>query len=362
MKFRSCRATVKQIAEPDTWNEKREPSRYGVSLNEIKYKCIALIMKRFFLFLFFPLAINAQFVPAAGQPGSTAIKKDSSIIINWASACIVNRGLQDISNPGLGYVSVGDGTSAVGPADVTNVVSLGDRGTAILTFPQAIKNGSGFDFCVFENSFDPGFLELAFVEVSSDGVNFTRFPAVSNTQNTLQIGPFDTSNEAVKLNNLAGKYIGGYGVPFDLQELSGTPGLDLEHITHVKIIDVVGCIQPAYASYDSNNKIINDLWSTPFPSGGFDLDAVGVINQAPVGIDEEKQEQLMLYYANEKVFLKTLNIENKTCTVFDLSGKFVKAFDSDKKLIELDLSDLEKGIYLLEVKNDKRTSHMKLMR
>lgn len=319
-------------------------------------------MKRFFLFFIFPFAIKAQFAPAAGLPGSTAIKKDSSIIINWASACSVNRGFQDISNPGLGSVSVGDGTSAIGPAEVNNVVSLGDRGTALLTFPQAIRNGSGFDFCVFENSFDPGFLELAFVEVSSDGVNFTRFPAVSNTQSTLQIGPFDTSNEAVKLNNLAGKYIGGYGVPFDLQELSGTPGLDLEHITHVKIIDVVGCIQPAYASYDSNNKIINDLWSTPFPSGGFDLDAVGVINQAPVGIEEEKQEQFNLYYANEKVFLNTLNNENKTCTVFDLSGKFVKDFNSNKKIIELDMYDLEKGIYLFEVKSGSSTSRTKLIR
>jgi hypothetical protein len=125
---------------------------------------------------------------------------------------------------------------------------------------------------------------------------------------------------------------------------------------------VVGCIQPAYASYDSNNKIINDLWSTPFPSGGFDLDAVGVINQAPVGIGEEQKEDVKLYYANEKVFLKTLNIENKTCTVFDLSGKFMKIFDSDKKIIELDLSDLEKGIYLLEVKSGNSTSRMKLLR
>lgn len=319
-------------------------------------------MKRFFLFLFLPATLAAQFAPAAGQPGSTAIKKDSSIIINWANACNVNRGLQDISNPGLGLTTVGENSNAIGAADVNGVISLGDGGSAILTFPQAIRNGSGFDFCVFENSFDPGFLELAFVEVSSDGINFTRFPAVSNTQNTVQIGPFDTSNDAAKLNNLAGKYIGGYGVPFDLQELSGIVGLDIDHITHVKIMDVVGCIQPSFARYDKNNNIINDLWSTPFPSGGFDLDAVGVINQAPVGIEEEKQEQIKLYYSNEKVFLNSLNNDIKFCKLIDLSGKVVKALDSDNRVIELDLSELQNGIYLLEVKSGDTTSRMKLIR
>jgi hypothetical protein len=34
-----------------------------------------------------------------------------------------------------------------------------------------------------------------------------------------------------------------------------------------------------YASYDSQGHQINDPWPTNFPTGGFDLDAVGVINE-----------------------------------------------------------------------------------
>ncbi len=167
--------------------------------------------------MIFPFIVKAQFAPAAGQIGTSAIKKDSSIIINWAIACKVTRGWQDISNQGLGKTTVGDSSKAIGIADGLNVVSLGDAGYAVLTFQSPIKNGIGNDFCVFENSFDPGFLELAFVEVSSDGINFTRFPATSNQQNAIQISPFATNCDPTKINNLAGKYIANYGTPFDLQ-------------------------------------------------------------------------------------------------------------------------------------------------
>jgi len=48
----------------------------------------------------------------------------------------------------------------------------------------------------------------------------------------------------------------------------------------VKVIDVIGTIDPQYASRDSFGNIVNDPYPTPFGSCGFDLDAVGVINQA----------------------------------------------------------------------------------
>jgi len=231
------------------------------------------------LLLLVNIMASAQFPPPAGQPGSTAIYKDSSVFVAWATACSIIRGYQDISNPGLGYVTFGDSTMALGKAGINGVVSLGDGGSAILTFAKPIKNGPGWDFAVFENSFSDTFLELAFTEVSSDGIIYFRFPATSNTQDTVQIGSFG-SVDATKINNLAGKYRALYGTPFDLQELTGLSGLDVNNITHLRITDVVGCIQNAYARYDHLGHKINEPWNTPFPSGGFDLDAVGVINQS----------------------------------------------------------------------------------
>ena len=41
----------------------------------------------------------------------------------------------DIANPSLGFVTNGDSSMAIGPADY-GVVSLGDSGIATLTFEQ----------------------------------------------------------------------------------------------------------------------------------------------------------------------------------------------------------------------------------
>jgi len=222
------------------------------------------------------------YAPAAWQPGSTAIYMDDPNFVGWAADAVIERGYIDISDPSLGYASYGSAEDALGKAEGQasyGVVSLGDGGVATLGFEHPIANGPGDDFAVFENGFSDDFLELGFVEVSSDGSNFFRFKAVSLTQTDTQVGGFGTL-DATELYNFAGKYRQGYGVGFDLAELKGiSPLLDVSGITHVRIIDVVGCIGVSYRSYDSRGRKVNDPWPTPFTvgTGGFDLDAVGVI-------------------------------------------------------------------------------------
>ncbi|MDP1802496.1 MAG: T9SS type A sorting domain-containing protein [Bacteroidota bacterium] len=255
----------------------------------------------FFIALFFItfFSANAQtYAPAVGQPGTTAIHKDSSVFVNWVTGCNVIRGYQDISNTSLGFANAGDSSMAFGIALSNGVVSLGDGGSAICTFQYPIKNGTGPDFAVFENSFDDTFLELALVEVSSDGVNYVRFASHSITDTVNQTGTFG-STDATKINNLAGKYRAAYGTPFDLEEMVGNPNINLNSITHVKIIDVVGSVNKAYAKRDSYNNMINDPWPTAFSSGGFDLDAIGVINQnTSVGLKENVLEKSISVYPN----------------------------------------------------------------
>lgn len=300
----------------------------------------------------------AQFAPPQGQMGSTAMYKDSSAFIAWASACKVTRGLQDISNASSGYATVGDSSSAINIPD-GSVVSLGDGGYAICTFQNDIYDGPGNDFAVFENSFDGNYLEFGFVEVSSDGINFFRFPATSNTQDTVQTASFGYS-DATKVNNLAGKYIAQYGTPFDLSEMQGITGLDINHITHVKIIDVVGSINAAYATYDKNNNKVNDPWPTAFASCGFDLDAVGVINQqANNGIKEIDNNLFVTVYPNPVssnlvVFLNKCLTERVTVVISDLNGKLVlqQEIDSLSNKINMDVSMLDDGFYFFQLKNN----------
>jgi hypothetical protein len=242
-----------------------------------------------------PLALAGPYDGAAESPGSLAVPLDSTEIVAWATGhSELVRGPAWIEDLSFGNATHGTPDLAYGPAgtDVFHTVSLGDGGRMTLTFAQPITNGPGWDFTVFENSFSDSFLELAFVEVSSDGANFFRFNSVSLTQTSTQMPGFGATLDPTDLFNLAGKYRGGFGTRFDLAELaSAGPLLDISSVTHVRVTDVVGSLNPLLGSLDSLGNLINDPFATPFATGGFDLDAIGVRH---VAIPEPSHAALLL--------------------------------------------------------------------
>jgi len=291
------------------------------------------------------------FAPKAGDEGSTAIHADSEQFVAWATGCVVERGLQQIDNPSLGYASYGDETAALGKADGTmSVVSLGDGGNAVLTFEKPITNGEGPDFAVFENSFDDYFLELAFVEVSSDGVNFFRFPAYSVTQTQTQIDGYGQV-DCTKIHNLAGKYRALYGTPFDLDDIEDSPLLDKEAVTHVRIVDVIGTINPEYASRDADGHIINDPWSTPFASSGFDLDAVGVIHQNEAWNSDELADKQLYVYPNPADNHIVISGEDiAEVEIYDIMGRRVYVSNNQFATeITIDTQSLPNGVHIVRI-------------
>ncbi len=279
---------------------------------------------RLYLLLIISLNVSqtqAQYAPAAGLAGSTAIAYNSNQIIDWATACEIKRGWQQIDDTLLGKTTVGSYMSAIGSYD-SEVVSLGDGGEAILQFTHPISNKDGFDFVVFENAFSTNFLELAHVEVSTDGINYVRFCSHSLTQDTLQTDTFGDS-EPELLHNIAGKYKSGFGTPFDLDELKYENTIDISAIKFVKVIDVIGTINADYASFDCYFNSINDPYPTPFASGGFDLEAVGVINNDNYNttiVDETMVEYV--HTTNDEIQVKT-NVLARL-QVFDATGKLLK--------------------------------------
>lgn len=293
-------------------------------------------------------SLHAQFAPAAGKPGSSALRGDSSCFVAWANGCSINRGWAQINLHDSGYASVGNGNSAIGPAKQNGVVSLGDGGSAILTFVKPIVNGPGWDFAVFENSFLDTFLELAFVEVSTDGSRFVRFPSESLMDTVSQTAAFGTTYPE-KINNLAGKYIAGFGTPFDLEELKDSAGIDLNDIRYVRIIDVIGSVNPAFCSRDSKGRKINDPWPTPFPSSGFDLDAVGVINQgAGLGVHSEETAITIQVFPNpaKNGFIQLTTPVDQSFELFNAVGERITAFQvrSGSEIIRL---PEQSGLYYL---------------
>lgn len=290
------------------------------------------------------------FAPPAGFAGTTAMYKDSSAFVNWVSTCKVIRGLQDISNTSLGFANVGDSSAVLGTPLSNGVVSLGDGGIAICQFQFPINDGDGPDFAVFENSFDGLFLELAFVEVSSDGVNYFRIPCHSLIDTSKQVASFD-STDATHIHNFAGKYQAGYGTPFDLNDIPNHALLNKSKVSHVKIIDVVGSINNLYATRDSYNNKVNEPWPTPFGSSGFDLDAIGVIHQnSIIGLNEVQMlEESTTVFPNPIKNNQTLKVHSiepiVSVQVYNLLGEKCNATNHS----EINVMNQTPGFYFLKI-------------
>lgn len=234
---------------------------------------------------------------AAGPFVDPSIDPSDPSIVDWADSVV-------------DYSSVGEVTGdqsiaarALGASD-SNTVSLGDLSTAeiasaaspgsiTLGFSGGITDGAGNDFVVFENTFEFSgfqFAELAFVEVSSDGVNFARFASTSlnleSDLNTL-FGRDFAGIDPTNVDGLAGKYL---GVGFDLSSLATDAAVisgdvDLSAITQVRIVDIPG--DGSFVDSTGGNPIL-DSHNTEqgFNNGGFDLDAIGVINSATPSVPE----------------------------------------------------------------------------
>jgi hypothetical protein len=302
------------------------------------------------------ITVKAQYEPQAPLQGNTAIAQNDSRLVDWAAACTLQRGWLDIADTSLGHPTLGSEADAIGiPAN--GVVSLGDSGIAVLTFNYNIYNGSGADFAVFENGFSNpendslAYLELAFVEVSSDGIHYFRFPASSAMQDSIQIDNF-TYTLASSYHNLAGKYVSGYGTPFDLEDMKNIAGLDINNISHVRLVDVVGSINPLYAGKDKDDHTINEAYPSPYPSAGFDLNGVGVINSLkPTSVKEITNAFSIKIYPNPTNDIIHIISENRNGAHYslrDIAGKEI-CKGSFSGQISLSLKERNKGFYFLYV-------------
>lgn len=303
-------------------------------------------------------SFGQSFAPLPGELGSTAMHKDSSAFIAWVTSVVVERGPMDIQFPLDGDVSHGSESDAIGPVNGVSVISLGDGGVATVSFALPIANGPGYDFAVFENGFADNFIELAFVEVSSDGVNFVRFPAISEAPTDVQYWNGSYS-DCRYYNNLAGKYRANYGTPFDLEELSDSTSIDIGAISHVRIIDAVGSINPLYGTFDSQGNIINDPYPTAFHTGGFDLDGIGVIHQGVLGLDESNLAQVTVFPNPSSGKFSIQTEQEAECLVVDIHGKVIYSGTVNASK-SIDISFAPQGVYFLKIETEQGVTVQKL--
>jgi hypothetical protein len=212
-----------------------------------------------------------------------------------------------VQGPGSGLFNP---ASALGGPDFASsgffsALSLGAQGEATFGFADAIRDGEGADFIVFENAFellaapaftDPtgnSFAEVCFVEVSTNGIDFVRFPTSYSGPNAAHpvfggsaIGAFDgfagsgpvyADVGAGGISPLNAALAGGDAM--DLADLAGEAlvlsGLvDLQNINFVRLIDVLEGTQ-----VDSLGRTIwDDRGNDVLDSA--DIDAICILNAA----------------------------------------------------------------------------------
>jgi hypothetical protein len=180
-----------------------------------------------------------------------------------------------------------------------------------------------------------------------------------------QIDPYGLL-DATKLHNLAGKYRAMYGVPFDLDDIEQSNKLNKYAVRHVRIISITGSIDANFADYDSQGNIINDPWPTLFPSSGFDLDAVGVINNTSNGLHPYDMHTLTIYpnpadkYLQVKYNSPFVDVEY---FITDLSGmEIIHGKAHAHNHFSIKLENLKPGFYFLKILNKEIAFHQKFIK
>ena len=178
------------------------------------------------------------------------------------------------------------------PGGATSVHSLGIGGDLTLAFTPPIVDRPGADLIVGENPFRLAgawwqtFAEVAFVEVSSNGVDFVRFPAryfgapaSPGAFGTVPVGAYQNlAGQTPVLADAPGAdardVVEAGGDAFDLGDLVTQPlvvngTVDLQAIGYVRLVDVV------------NGSSLDALGTTIFDagSGSADIDHVTAIHQ-----------------------------------------------------------------------------------
>ncbi len=261
----------------------------------------------------------AGFVGTAGEGVAASDSNDNyvnPVFQGWASGYTLYDPSDNVGTYGQNGIGsqFADPTLALGPVTGNNMdtVSMGDMdsteiadhvadpsthplGTLILTFDDPISNGAGADFAAFENGFVSNyntgagsvagmmFAELGYVEVSTNGVDYVRFPS-SYLNDTPTGSTAYLTQDVSNIYNLVGKHANAYGeswgTPFDLSDLESHADViagkvDLNNINYVKIVDI-----PGDGTFeDANGNGIYDAWVT-WGSGGLDFEALGVMNYA----------------------------------------------------------------------------------
>ncbi|MEZ5979177.1 MAG: hypothetical protein R3F34_13270 [Planctomycetota bacterium] len=181
-----------------------------------------------------------------------------------------------------------------------DVVTLGIGGSLTLGFDRTITDGPGADFTVFENAIGVQseayltvYSEVVFVEVSTNGVDWARFPvdyegpnATTGQYNGMRWGTYarmagDVPTASNVLTNGIDPFdpVVSGGNAFDLRDLEQDPAVvagkvNLRRIHFVRLVD---CENGMWVDVEGET-----IWDNGGLTGSADIDAVAVLNDTQI--------------------------------------------------------------------------------
>jgi hypothetical protein len=113
---------------------------------------------------------------------------------------------------------------------------------------------------------------------------------------------------------------------------------------------VIGSTDTALGTKDSKGNIINDPWPTNFASSGFDLDAIGVINQGILnGLTSPEKKSCFGFNPINHEFWAFEDLND--IQIIGMDGKVIEVIRELKVNETRSLNDLSQGIYIIKTKN-----------
>lgn len=173
-------------------------------------------------------------------------------------------------------------------AGSTDVLSLGDGGSITLEFvDNRVENGPGPDFIIFENPFytagnpENVFCEVAFVEVSDNGVDFYRMPNDYDPDGTPVNNPDNWNGFAGVMPVISHP---NNGVDPTDPDLAGGDAFDLDDVglNQIRFIRIIDTDEGENAALDDDGDTVYDPASPGGDVAGFDLDAVAAIHSVEI--------------------------------------------------------------------------------
>lgn len=209
---------------------------------------------------------------AGSPPARDASDRFVSQVISFTQGTCAGFNADDVlatvSGPPQGYGAV---------AGSLDVVSLGGGGEIIVGFgDNAIVDGPGVDFIVFENPFNDGsgrYVEPGEVAVSEDGVTWTAYPCTDTTQNEPDGGWGAT--RCGGMNIVYANALTNSISPFD-PATAGGDAFDLHEIgvTRAKFVRIRNIVASEWCP-EAGWVPDGDTLPT---KNGFDLDAISIVN------------------------------------------------------------------------------------